>query len=205
MTKQVPSKHDTTRTVISILPLATFHQWLIKLVDCSTLCANLTPVSLFLCFLTPVQTVTETDIVLKQWCVFWVCVCVRACVCVWANDWVDILMYLLRKKPKHFVWYFYSSALPVQLNMYNVTVSLLFCWRMAWWWSWIARAGLLQLLKVRCWRDWSRFLCVCVCVLFIIDCTKKCVFVEMHDIGCKIQRSTHNGPLMEKLYFITMQ
>lgn len=31
MTKQVPSKHDTTRTVISILPLATFHQWLIKL------------------------------------------------------------------------------------------------------------------------------------------------------------------------------
>lgn len=26
MTKQVPSKHDTTRTVISILPLATFHQ-----------------------------------------------------------------------------------------------------------------------------------------------------------------------------------
>lgn len=26
MTKQVPSKHVTTRTVISILPLATFHQ-----------------------------------------------------------------------------------------------------------------------------------------------------------------------------------
>lgn len=46
MTKQVPSKHDTTRTVISILPLATFHQWLIKLVDCSTQCANLTSVSL---------------------------------------------------------------------------------------------------------------------------------------------------------------
>lgn len=30
------------------------------------------------------------------------------------------------KKPKHFVRYFYSSALPVQLNMYNVTVSLSF-------------------------------------------------------------------------------
>lgn len=75
MTKQVPSKHDTTRTVISILPLATFHQWLIKLVDCSTQCANLTSVSLLLflslslqLFLwTPVQTVTVTDIVLKQW------------------------------------------------------------------------------------------------------------------------------------------
>lgn len=50
MTKQVPSKHDTTRTVISILPLATFHQWLITLVDCSTPCANLTPVSLYLVF-----------------------------------------------------------------------------------------------------------------------------------------------------------
>lgn len=34
---------------------------------------------------------------------------------------LTFLMYLLRKKPKHFVWYFYSSALPVQLNMYNVT------------------------------------------------------------------------------------
>lgn len=97
MTKQVPSKHDTTRTVISILPLATFHQWLIKLVDCSTLCANLTLVSLFLFFffflnLTPVQTVTETDIVLKQWCVF---------VCEWMTGLTFFFfffwMYLLRK------------------------------------------------------------------------------------------------------------
>lgn len=75
MTKQVPSKHDTTRTVISILPLATFHLWLIKLVDCSTPCANLTP---HLCSYfkktkqtkPPLQTATKTDIVLKQRCSF---------------------------------------------------------------------------------------------------------------------------------------
>lgn len=41
----------------------------------------------------------------------------------------DFFNVFAKKKPKHFVWYFYSSALPVQLNMYNVTVSLFFCWR----------------------------------------------------------------------------
>lgn len=77
------------------------------------------------------------------------------CACDWMSG-LTFLMYLLRKKkPKHFVRYFYSSALPVQLNMYNVTVSLFFCWQMAWWLSWIARAGPLQLLKVVCWKDWS--------------------------------------------------
>lgn len=85
MTKQVPSKHDTTRTVISILPLATFHQWLIKLVDCSTQCANLTSVSLLfflsLSHWTPVRTVTVTDIVLKQW---------RVC-CL--GEWVFFLIF----------------------------------------------------------------------------------------------------------------
>lgn len=150
MTKQVPSKHDTTRTVISILPLATFHQWLIKLADCSTPCANLTLVSLFL---------FSNSCSNSNW--NWYCLkTVMFFVCDWMTGltFFFFLMCLLRKKPKHFVRYFYSSALPVQLNMYNVTVSLFFCWQMAWRVNWIARAGPLQLLKVGCWRNWSCFL-----------------------------------------------
>lgn len=50
------------------------------------------------------------------------------CFFVWVSDWVDFFDVFAKKKPKHFVRYFYSSALPVQLNMYNVTVSLFFCW-----------------------------------------------------------------------------
>lgn len=138
MTKQVPSKHDTTRTVISILPLATFHQWLIKLVDCSTLCANLTLVSLFL---------FSNSCSNSNW--NWYCLKTVMCLlCEWMTG-LTFLKYLLRKKkPKHFVWYFYSSALPVQLKMCNVTVSLFFWWQMAWRVNWIARAGPRQLLKV---------------------------------------------------------
>lgn len=181
MTKQVPSKHDTTRTVISILPLATFHQWLIKLVDCSTPCANLTLVSLSFFFSNSSSN--------SNW--NWYCLKTVMCFCVWVNDWVFFCFFYVfaKKKPKHFVWYFYSSALPVQLNMYNVTVSLFFCWQMAWWLSWIARAGPLQLLKVGCWRDWSCFfffVSFVSFVLFIIDCTKKYVLLKMHDIGCQI-------------------
>lgn len=102
--------------------------------------------------------------------------------CVWANYFFDV--FAKKKNQSTFLWYFYSSALPVQLNMYNVTVSLFFRWQMAWRLRWIARATPLQLLKVGCSRDWSCF----VFVLFIIDCTKKMSFVEMHDIGCRIQR-----------------
>lgn len=56
-----------------------------------------------------------------------VCECVVVCVREKESDrecllWLVWCMYLLRKKkPKHFVRYFYSSALPVQLNVYSIT------------------------------------------------------------------------------------
>lgn len=118
MTKQVPSKHDTTRTVISILPLATFHQWLIKLVDCSTLCANLTPVSLLL-FFNSCSNSNWNWYCLKKSGVFFSCVYV--CVCERMTGLTFLMYVFAKKKPKHFVSYFYSSALPVQLNMYSIT------------------------------------------------------------------------------------
>lgn len=49
-TKQVPNKHDTSSTVLSILPPATFHQQLMKLVDSNTLRANRTLVSVLTLF-----------------------------------------------------------------------------------------------------------------------------------------------------------
>lgn len=127
------------------------------------------------------------------------------CALLCVSEWVGFDVFA-KKKPKHFVRYFYSSALPVQLNMYNVTVSLFFCWQTAWWLSWIARAAPLQLLKVGCWRDWSCYFFV----LFIIDCTNKMCFVEMHDIGCRIWRRLYRElkkfSLWRNLFcFITMK
>lgn len=158
MIKQVPSKHDTTRTVISILPLATFHQWLIKLVDCSTLCANLTLVSLFFFF--------SNSCANSNW--NWYCLKKVMCfLCEWMTG-LSFLMYLLRK----------TKALCMVLLQFCTSITVehvqrdcfaVFCWLIARWLSWIRWAGPLQLLKVGCWRDWSYF----SFVLFIIDCKKK--------------------------------
>lgn len=97
------------------------------------------------------------------------------------NDWVDFfLMYLLRKKPKHFVRYFYSSALPVQLNMYGdcftvcfflLANSLVVELNCTGWTTTALKGQMLEGLKFFFYNRLH---------------TKKTCFVEMHDIGCRI-------------------
>lgn len=116
--KQVPSKHDTTRTVISILPLATFHPWLIKLVDCSTLCANLTRVSLLQFFLNSSSN--------GNW--NWYCLNTVFCFIVW--EWMTgltFLMYLLRINQSTLYGTFTVLHFQYSLTCI-VTVSLFFWW-----------------------------------------------------------------------------
>lgn len=100
--------------------------------------------------------------------------------------WVDFFEVFAKKKPKHFVWYFYSSALPVQLKMYSVTVSLFSVDKWPDGWIELHRLDHYSLERLDVGGTEVVFVVV-VDVLFIIDCIKKKCFVEMHDIGCRIQ------------------
>lgn len=160
----------TTRTVISILPLATFHQWLITLVDCSALRANLTHMSLLLFFYNSYSNSNENLYCLKK----------VTCFCVCVIEWLKWLFWCILLRKNQSTLYGTFTVLHFQYSWTRI-MWLLHCFSFGklnctGWTTSAPKGWMLEGL------NFSFF-------LFLYMTVQQMCTVKMHDMGGRIQRT----------------